>query len=108
MSNDEKDNEIKHKDDIIKVKDEESRKGWKLLKTTRKRVSLDVGEVEFKSNFVRLLESAGISVTVSGFISGITFTYLDRVEYPASLEISLLVFTLISIPLFIMYFINTR
>ncbi len=103
-----KEKEIKHKDEIIDIKDEESGKGWNLLKFIQPKETPEFNKINPKSITILILESLGISFTISGVIWGIIYAYLSEIKYPTAMNASLIISSILFILISTIYFIKKR
>ncbi|MFA4935322.1 MAG: HEAT repeat domain-containing protein [Candidatus Methanoperedens sp.] len=103
-----KEREIKHRDEIIDIKDKESGKGWNLLKSIRPKEISEFKGIGSKPIAIKILESLGISFTISGVIWGIIYAFLIEKKYPTAMRDSLVAASIFLILIFLIYFIKKR
>ena len=98
-----------HNDEILNVKEDESKKGWNILHLTQTREKLISNQIgTSKSTVYKLLEMLAIPSTIAGVIWGIYYSRLNEIESPDAMKNSLILFTIIFVLISIILFVKKK
>ena len=100
-----KDKELKHKSEIMDIKDKESQKGWDMFRFFQPKEITEHIRTS-KWGIRKILEILAISLTIAGVVWAIVYAGLIEMDYPTAMRESLIIFTIISFLILIILFMK--